>query len=85
MCAGLPIVAPIAPGNQDIVIHEKTGLLIDFEKGDHELAHGMKKLIQDESLRIKFANMARLESRKYTIEQTVDKTVALYERLLKSR
>jgi glycosyltransferase involved in cell wall biosynthesis len=86
MSAGLPIIAPYSPGNQDIVEHEVTGLLIksinDNLVQGNTLSQGMERLIMDSALRLQMGNMARSKSKKYNITQTVDKTVALYKRLL---
>ena len=50
MASGLPVCATRAGGLQDIIVHEKTGLL--FDRGNAaSLAEGLRKMLEDDTLR----------------------------------
>lgn len=83
MAAGLPIVAPHAPGNEDIVLHEQTGLLTSSK--ENGLADAMMSLISDPALRAKMGALAKQKSERYNVEAMATKTVTLYEQLLAGR
>jgi glycosyltransferase involved in cell wall biosynthesis len=50
MASGLPVVATRITGNEELVVPEKTGLLVSSESPD-ELAVALSRLIQNEALR----------------------------------
>ena len=79
MVAGLPIVAPHAPGNQDIVLHHESGLLVESVDG---LADAIAQLANDSQKRQKMVQIAKREAQRYSIDQTVQKTLELYQKLL---
>lgn len=79
MSSGLPIVAPAAPGNSDIVEHGTTGLLT---AGHAALSEAICRLIDNEAERRYMGRQAQQMSARYDIRQTVDKTMLLYEKLL---
>lgn len=80
LAAGLPIIAPDAPGNYDIISDGKSGFLVkEFPDG---LAQKMITLVSQPELRNKMSLQARQESDRYNINHTIAKTVALYEKLL---
>ena len=82
MAAGVPIVAPLAPGNQDLIDHGRTGLLM---QDDGFLSEGMLELIHHPEKRRDMGMAARQQSSQLTIEKTVQKTLALYQQLLRER
>lgn len=83
MTMGLPIIAPDAPGNRDIIDHEKTGLL--FELAGSNLAMAMQKLANSTKKRQQMAQAALAKRHRYTIERTTRQTIALYDRLRRER
>ena len=83
MASGLPVVAPASPGIADTVQSGQTGLLTDYPDGG--LAAGMTALLLNPDLRRQMGRAAREASRLYDIQRTMDKTMALYERLREER
>lgn len=83
MAAGLPVVAQVAPGIVDTVNSGETGLLTRQPEGG--LAAAMCMLASQPALRRQMSTAARAASDPYSIENTVAKTVQLYERLLAAR
>jgi 1,2-diacylglycerol 3-alpha-glucosyltransferase len=83
MAAGLPVVAPASPGIVDTVQSGQTGLLTDYPEGG--LAAGMTALTLHPDLRRQMGRAAQEASRLYDIERTMQKTMALYERLRRER
>ena len=55
IAAGLPIVASDIPGNDELIEHGKTGLLVPPENPE-ALANAIKKLIEDKDLAKKLAS-----------------------------
>jgi 1,2-diacylglycerol 3-alpha-glucosyltransferase len=83
MGAGLPVIASHSPGISDTVESKKTGLLTNHPRGG--LAAGMVALALNPDLRQKMGQQAFLESKRYSIEKTVEKTIQLYEECLQMR
>jgi glycosyltransferase involved in cell wall biosynthesis len=83
MAVGLPVVGPRAPGLSDIVRHGVNGLL-DSGEGTG-LVHHMVSLAGDEDLRVRMGEAARRTSLKYDVKVHVEKTLALYKRLIAAR
>ncbi|MEI2422081.1 glycosyltransferase, partial [Arthrospira platensis SPKY2] len=83
MAAGLPVVASASPGIVDTVQSGQTGLLTDYPEGG--LAAGMTALTLHPDLRRQMGRTAQEASRLYDIERTMQKTMALYERLRQER
>lgn len=77
LAAGLPIVAPTAPGMVDIVTPHQTGLLT----APDQLAAAMRLLAQQPDQRQRLSQAARQASHRYDIRHTVQHSLALYERL----
>lgn len=83
MAAGLPVAAPAAPGIIDTVQPYRSGLLTHYpEQG---LAAAMVGLALDAPRRQAMGDAARADSERFDICHTVNKTVALYERLQQTR
>lgn len=83
MRAGLPVIASNVGGVPEAVVDGETGFLIP--KGDVEaLRDRLVRLIQDPELRIKMgaAGRARYEAH-FTLEQMLEKTLVVYEKVLK--
>jgi len=80
MAAGCPVVATGIPGVDEIVVDGKTGILC--RPGDAQsLAEGILRMIRDpqEAARMAAAARRRVEQH-FSIDATVQATVALYER-----
>jgi glycosyltransferase involved in cell wall biosynthesis len=83
--AGLPVVGFGAGGMNEAVMHEKTGLLVPPEDVD-ALAGAIRRVIDEPELGREFGEAGRLRMRnEFSIDQMVDKHVALYEAVLNGR
>ena len=82
MAAGIPVVATRVGGVPEVVIHEKTGLLV--ESGDHEgLAKGIIRILRNPDDAGKMSRDAReLILKEHTIDKMIDKIEGLYKKLL---
>jgi glycosyltransferase involved in cell wall biosynthesis len=82
MCMGVPVVATDVGGNGELVRDGKTGLLVP--PGDAAaLSAAIRRQLSDRSASQSMAEAAQREVREnYSLESMVDKTLALYERLL---
>jgi glycosyltransferase involved in cell wall biosynthesis len=83
MAAGVPVVATRVGGVPEVVIHEKTGILIG--PGDHEgLAKGIIRLLGNPGMSAQFTESAKkhvMDS--HSVKHMVDKIEGLYNDLLK--
>lgn len=80
MAAGLPVAAIISPGIVDLVKQGTNGLLA--ENNVEALAEAMVILAQDNGRRRLMGAFARQMSHQYNIRATVQKTLALYQKLV---
>lgn len=80
MALGTPIVATAAPGTVDLVIHEKTGLLVPVRDAQ-AMAQSIVRLLVTPDLARKLAQEGRwfVESN-FNIERPVAETLAVYQR-----
>lgn len=78
MAAGLPIAAVRSPGIEDTVTPGHTGFLAGEPAG---LAAAIVALLSNHERLQEMSQAAREESKRYDIMRTVEKTLALYERL----
>ena len=78
-CAsGLPIVTTDVPGCRDLVIDQKNGFLVSSLKFKH-LANALKKLIENEDLRLNMGKINRTLAIKYLSSEIINKkTLKLY-------
>ncbi len=83
MAAGLPIAAVVSPGIVDTVVPGETGLLTTRLEGG--LAAIMVGLALNPEQRRRMGRNAAAASRRYAIENTVARTLALYEKLRRER
>jgi len=80
MASGLPIVATTAGGIPEVV-EEGCGILVP--PYDHEaLASAIYRIVQDESLRVEMGKRGMISSKRFDIDETIDRTYELYFRLL---
>ena len=83
MAAGLPVVGISSPGIVDIVESGKSGLLTTKPAGG--LAAALVGLASNEAKRREMAQAARHDSERFDIDNTIQRTLALYERLRRER
>ncbi len=83
MAAGLPVVAVSSPGIVDTVESGRSGLLTTKPEGG--LAAALVGLASNDERRQQMADAARLDSKRFDINNTVQQTIALYERLHNDR
>lgn len=83
MASGLPIAASVAPGIVDTVISGETGFLV--RNPDTGLAGAIVGLALDANQRHVMGQKAKAASELYDIKKTVERTVALYEKLQGTR
>jgi len=77
MRAGAPIVVARTGGLQEIVEHERTGLLVTPGSVD-ELAAAMQRLLDDDQLSGRLAAAGRVESRRYRTAGCAKAVFAVY-------
>jgi glycosyltransferase involved in cell wall biosynthesis len=81
MALGKPVVATDAGGIPEIVVQGETGLLVPI--GDHRaMGSAIAQVLTDRELAARFADGARARAPRYSMEQVVVRTAALYERVL---
>lgn len=82
MAAGLPVVATDVGGVPELILDKQTGFLV--KSGDiRALAQALTSLINDPHLRHQLAKAGqRRIAQHFTIDQTIQKTVSLYDQLL---
>ena len=81
MAAGVPVIASNVGGLPEIVEHESTGLLT--ANTPDAIAASVRRLMQDRALAQSLAARARaLVQEKFSVEQMVAGTVAVYEALV---
>ena len=83
MAAGLPVVAISSPGIVDTVESGRSGLLTTKPEGG--LAAALVGLASNDERRQQMAAAARRDSERFDINNTVQQTIALYERLHNER
>ncbi|NOZ68482.1 MAG: glycosyltransferase family 4 protein [Deferribacteres bacterium] len=85
MAAGVPVIATRVGGVPEVVIHGRTGMLV--EPGDHKaLAEGIIKILNDPGLSMQLAGNARdTIVNEHSVTHMIDKIEGLYERLLRQK
>ena len=78
---GAPVISTKVGAIPEIVLHGKTGLLIE-PNNERELAKAIDALLEDESLRRRFSLNARKFAENFVLERHVDKLEALYHEVL---
>jgi len=79
---GRPLIATDVPGCREIVIHEKTGLLVPVDD-PQALAAAILRLARSSQQRVRFGVAARrLVDERFAADLVGKATVALYQRLL---
>jgi glycosyltransferase involved in cell wall biosynthesis len=82
MALGKPVVATNGGGTNELVLHGKTGFLVDSYSA-HEMSRRIEQLLDDEELadRMGTAGRERIK-REFSLEKMTNLYVELYERLL---
>lgn len=84
LASGVPVVASDVGGIGEVVIPDRTGLLIEAGSSE-QLAKAVNRLLDDESLRTAMSKAGReLVSTQYTWAQTAAATVRAYEATLRA-
>lgn len=83
MAAGLPVLGIRSPGIADTVEHEYNGLLSSEDQAAFALK--MARLFQDDALRQRLAEGARLTSQRYSIVNTTQRHLELYQELIETK
>ena len=84
MAAGLPCVVSDIPGNRDLVQHEQNGYLVGVGQRT-EYARFANFLLEDDALRQRLGEAARRTiAENFTVQQMIDRHVALYQGLRSS-
>lgn len=82
MASKLPVVSSRVGGIPELVVHNRTGLLVP-PKNEAELAEALRILLSDPDLRRSMGTAGRRRIEKnFTLEQKLDKTVEFYQRLI---
>jgi len=82
MLMNVPVVATNGGGVPEIITHEKTGLLVEYNKDD-ELSAAVFRCLDDEELRSRFARSGReLVEREFSIEAHVKRVENVYDNSL---
>ena len=85
MAAGLPVVATAVGGTPEAVIDGSTGLLVP-PKDPHALSVAISRLVASPELRRTMGNAGRARmQQRFSAEEMVQKTVRLYDELLKMK
>lgn len=79
----VPVVSTSVGGNPELVIHEKTGLLVN-PKSPESLKSSILKLLDDREYAKSLAEEGyKMVTEKFSIDAMVEKTIAFYSKLLK--
>lgn len=82
MACGLPIVATAIGGIPEMILPDRTGILVTPGNA-RELCKGMEMLVNDESLRIKMGKEgAKRVMEKFTLDQQVEKYLQYYKAIM---
>lgn len=76
LAAGLPVVAIDAGGVVEVVRHGETGLLTTLDR--HALGAAIRRMLDDEALRRRYAEAGRRAARAYAIGEIIQRLVGLY-------
>lgn len=81
LACGLPVVGTMAGGIPEMIEPEINGLLVPA-KNPQALAQAILRILKNQILREKLALNARSSVQKFSVEQMVQKHLALYRSLL---
>ncbi len=80
---GIPVIAPDIGGISEIIDHDKTGLL--FKEGDLKEVPRLLNILKDKEVYLRIRQNAKKKAQEeFNLKQMVDKTMGVYEELLKT-
>lgn len=81
MSAAVPVIASRVGGLPEVIAHGENGWLT--ENNPHDVASAMRRLLDDEPLALRLAaNARRTIQERFTVDQMIEKTRAVYEQVL---
>ena len=83
MAAGLPVVAVDATGTQDVLEHDKEGLLT--ENDSQALAQAIQVVLEDEELRGRYKEAALQKAKSFAIQALAKKLIEVYQQALEAQ
>ena len=82
---GIPVIGTSVGGVPEVVIHERTGILVE-KNNIYSLTEALKKLIESKELRIKYGNAGReFVKENYRWEDSVELKIEKYYEILKEK
>jgi len=79
--AGIPVIAVDLAGMRDVVEHDRSGILVDGTAGS--LARAMTLMATERSYGSQLQEGAKRSGAQYDIGVTIEKTLALYEKVIR--
>jgi glycosyltransferase involved in cell wall biosynthesis len=84
MARGMPVVATNIPANEQLVIHEEHGLLVNA-RAPRELAAAIERLFTDAELAARLGSQARGRVKEhFSLGQMAERHMALFRQLVAS-
>ena len=81
LASGLPVVATDVGGNREAIGDGVSGYVVPPADAG-AVAHRLASLLHDDALRARMSEAARLRARRFSLQETVRASEALYDRLL---
>lgn len=81
MASGAAVVAARIGGVQELVEHEKNGLLFEVERVD-QIAHHLARVLRDRELRERLARAGLATAKESSLDRQVSRVVELYRSLI---
>jgi len=80
MAAGLPVIGARAGGIPEMIQNDKNGLIVEPQNPE-KLAEAVISLVRNKEERKRLSRNGKLSVTNFSIDATLDKTIALYENL----
>ena len=85
MAAGLPVVALAATGVNEVVRDGENGFLLPSDSDETDFTLQLRCISRNADLRHSFSGQARRMASKFSLDETAEKTLLLYEKILRSK